>query len=308
MTSRGGVGVESVRAKQAHYERFCASHPLKTADVLDATWRYIDSGAGARTLLMIHGLAGEATGFYRMIESFQGEYRAIVPTFPALNTMDGVCRGCKGLLDEAGVGPVVLFGASWGGMVAQAFLHRYPERVEAVILADTSGPNPASARRNAQQSRVLGFVPWWLARRLFQVGIKRLLKVPGELTEEQETELRFQRSRLDVRLADLSKELLFAQSRAAYDLLNDVSYTAEDFRAWPGKMLVLQSADDPGLRRGEDTYALDTHYPGAKVITMHGAGHLGLVLRHDDYVREINSFLVGLPKPDRDLQRPQSLA
>ena len=41
---------------------------------------------------------------------------------------------------------------------------------------------------------------------------------------------------------------------------------------------------------------------------MHGAGHLGMVLRHDDYVREINGFLVGLPKPDRDLQRPQSLA
>ena len=54
MTSRGGVGVESVRAKQAHYERFCASHPLKTADVSDVTWRYIDCGAGARTVLMIH--------------------------------------------------------------------------------------------------------------------------------------------------------------------------------------------------------------------------------------------------------------
>ena len=295
MTRQSEAGVESVRAKKAHYERFSATHPLETTDVSGATWRYIDCGRGARTILMIHGLAGDATGFYRMIESFEGEYRVFVPTFPALDTMDGVCRGCEGLLDGAGVGPVVLFGASWGGMVAQGFLHRYPGRVEAVILADTSGPNPAAARRNAQQSRVLGFVPWWLARRLFQVGIKRLLKVPGELTEEQEAELRFQRSRLDVRLADLSKELLFAQSRAAYDLLNDVSYTAEDFRAWAGKMLVLQSADDPGLRRGDDAYALDTRYPGAQVVTMRGAGHLGMVLRHHDYVREIESLHQPLP-------------
>ncbi len=306
MTRQGGIDVRSVGAKQAHYDHFCATHPLKTADVSDTTWRYIDCGRGGRTILMIHGLAGDATGFYRMIESFEGEYRVIVPTFPALDTMDGVCRGCEGLLDAAGVGPVSLFGASWGGMVAQGFLHRYPERVEAVILADTSGPNPAAARRNAQQSRVLGFVPWWLARRLFQVGIKRLLKVPGELTEEQEAELRFQRSRLDVRLAGLSKELLFAQSRAAYDLLKNVSYTADDFRAWAGKMLVLQSADDPGLRRGDDAYALDTRYPGAQVVTMRGAGHLGMVLKHHDYVREISSFLAALPKPDREWQGPQS--
>ena len=56
-------------------------------------------------------------------------------------------------------------------------------------------------------------------------------------------------------------------------------------------MLILQSADDPGLKRVDDAHALDTLYPGAQVVTTSGAGHLDLVLRHDDYVRKISRFL-----------------
>ena len=130
-------------------------------------------------------------------------------------------------------------------MVAQGFLHRYAQRVEAVVLADTAGPKPTTARRNVRQQRGLGFIPWWLGRRLFRIGIKNLLKVPGEITERQEAELRFQRSRLDARFASLSKEQLFAQSRAAHDFLADVRYTSEHGRAWTGRMLIFQSAMTP---------------------------------------------------------------
>jgi pimeloyl-ACP methyl ester carboxylesterase len=167
----------------AHYQRFCTTHPFKETKLADATWRYIDCGRGGRTFFMIHGLAGDATGFYQYIESLENEYRVIAPTVPALDTMDGICRGLDALLAREQVGRVILCGASWGGMVAQGFLHRYAEHVEAVILIDTAGPDPAMARRNARQQRALGFVPWWLGRSLFRSGIKKLLKVPGELTE-----------------------------------------------------------------------------------------------------------------------------
>ena len=279
----------------AHYQRFCTTHPFKETKLADATWRYIDCGRGGRTFFMIHGLAGDATGFYQYIESLENEYRVIAPTVPALDTMDGICRGLDALLAREQVGRVILCGASWGGMVAQGFLHRYAEHVEAVILIDTAGPDPAMARRNARKQRALGFVPWCLVRSLFRSRITKLLKVPGELTERQEAELRFQRSRLDVRLADLSKEQLFAQSRAVHDFLADVNYTSEHGRAWTGRILIFQSSDDPGQSRTDDPDALERLYPGAHVITMSGAGHLGFMLRRDDYLREIRSFLAGLP-------------
>lgn len=43
------------------------------------------------------------------------------------------------LLQQLGLGPVIPVGFSLGGLVAQAFAHRYPERLRALILCATSG-------------------------------------------------------------------------------------------------------------------------------------------------------------------------
>ena len=279
----------------AAYQRFCTTHPLKEAALSDETWRYIDCGRGRRTFLMIHGLVGDATGFSQIVESLEGEYRAIVPTIPALDTMNGICCGLEALLTREHVSRVILFGVSWGGMVAQRFLHRHAERVEAIILADTVGPNPTTARLNARQRRMLGLLPWRWARSLFQWRIKNLQQVAGALSERQEAELQFHRSRLETRIATLSKERLFAHFRAAHNFLADVGHSSEHGRGWTGRMLILRSSDDPSLSRTAEAYALDRLYPKAHVVTMSGAGHLGLILRREEYLREIRSFVAGLP-------------
>ena len=229
----------------------------------------------------------------------------IAPTVPALDTMDDICSGLAAVLASEQVNRVVLFGASWGGMVAQGFLHRYAAQVEAVILADTAGPNSAMARLNARQRRVLSLLPWRLGRSLFRRAIKHLQRVPGQLSESQEAELRFHRSRLDTRIADVSKERLLAHSRAAHDFLADVGHTSAQRRGWTDKVLILRSSDDPSLSETDAAHALDELYPSAHVVTMSGAGHLGLLLRREEYVREIKSFLAQLPA---DAARPEMAA
>ncbi len=279
----------------AAYQRFCTTHPLKQAALPDTTWRYIDCGRGQRTFLLIHGLVGDATGFSQIVESLESEYRVIAPTVPALDTMDDICRGLAAVLAREDISRVVLFGASWGGMVAQGFLNRYAEKVEAVVLADTAGPNPAIARLNARQRRLLGLLPWRLGRSLFRRAIKHLQRVPGELSERQEAELGFHRSRLDTRMADLSKERLLAHSRAAHDFLADVGHTSAQRRGWTDSVLILRSSDDPSLSETDAAHALNELYPSAHVVTMSGAGHLGLILRREEYLREIRSFVAQLP-------------
>jgi poly(3-hydroxyalkanoate) depolymerase len=51
----------------------------------------------------------------------------------------GLARLAAKLLDTLGyTGPVDVFGASWGGALAQTFAHRYPDRCRRLILAATS--------------------------------------------------------------------------------------------------------------------------------------------------------------------------
>jgi pimeloyl-ACP methyl ester carboxylesterase len=64
------------------------------------------------------------------------------------STMDRLAEDIHGLLDELGLRRVVLGGLSMGGYVSFAFYRRYPERVLALILADTrAGADTEEARR-----------------------------------------------------------------------------------------------------------------------------------------------------------------
>lgn len=65
-------------------------------------------------------------------------------------SVDAMADDVAALLDRLGLPSVVLGGLSMGGYVAMAFLRRHPERVAALVLADTKAgadPEPAVANR-----------------------------------------------------------------------------------------------------------------------------------------------------------------
>ncbi|MEX2630956.1 MAG: 3-oxoadipate enol-lactonase [Tistlia sp.] len=57
---------------------------------------------------------------------------------PGPYDIDGLADDLAALLEERGIGRAVLVGLSVGGMVAQAFAARHPERVPALVLCDTA--------------------------------------------------------------------------------------------------------------------------------------------------------------------------
>jgi pimeloyl-ACP methyl ester carboxylesterase len=74
-------------------------------------------------------------------------------------SLDHAADDLAALLDRLGLTRVVLGGLSMGGYVATAFLARYPERVAALVLADTKGtadPAEARERREGLARRVTG--------------------------------------------------------------------------------------------------------------------------------------------------------
>jgi pimeloyl-ACP methyl ester carboxylesterase len=75
-----------------------------------------------------------------------------------LPSLDAAADDLAALLDRLGLTQVVLGGLSMGGYVTMAFLARYPERVAALVLADTKGTADApegKERREAVAQRVV---------------------------------------------------------------------------------------------------------------------------------------------------------
>jgi pimeloyl-ACP methyl ester carboxylesterase len=114
---------------------------------------YEDSGQGA-PLVLIPGLGGTVELWAPQIRHFESMYRVIVMDNrgagrssmpPGPYTMDQLAADIGGLLDALGIDePVRLVGASMGGVIAQCFIHHYPERVKKLVLVCTgvSGGDP----------------------------------------------------------------------------------------------------------------------------------------------------------------------
>lgn len=107
---------------------------------------YEDGGSG-EVVVLVPGLGGATDLWHAQSPVLRERYRVISldnrgagrsdkPQTPY--SMDGFAADLAGLLDHLGIDePVHLVGASMGGVIAQAFVHTYPERVRSLALVCT---------------------------------------------------------------------------------------------------------------------------------------------------------------------------
>ena len=107
-------------------------------------------------LLLIHGFPHDNTLWEPQLNGLGDIARVIAPnlrgfgnagTVPETMTMDDCAADIKALLDDLGIEQAVICGLSMGGYVALAFLARYPEATQGLILCNTrSGADDEKAR------------------------------------------------------------------------------------------------------------------------------------------------------------------
>lgn len=122
----------------------------------DGTLEYFSFGSGSRTLLILPGLGIQSVlKAAHSVESaygcFSKDYTVYVADrrnpVPKGFSVEGMADDTYALLNELGVEKADVFGASMGGMIAQTFALRYPERVHSLILGSTlSRPNQTATR------------------------------------------------------------------------------------------------------------------------------------------------------------------
>ncbi|CAM5491102.1 alpha/beta fold hydrolase [Eoetvoesiella caeni] len=104
------------------------------------------SGSGGVPLVMLHGMGSTAEIWLPQLNHFGRSRLALAwtqPGFgpsPALETLgwDSLADSLESLLQALGIGKAHILGHSIGGMVAQEFYHRHPQRVASLVLSATS--------------------------------------------------------------------------------------------------------------------------------------------------------------------------
>jgi len=103
-------------------------------------------GAGSRTLVFAHGKGGNHLSWWQQVPSFRDKYTCITfdhrsygltPNSDDGRNQDAYVDDLVAVLDHLGKSKVYLVGQSMGGRTCLDFAIRFPERVEAMVLAST---------------------------------------------------------------------------------------------------------------------------------------------------------------------------
>lgn len=132
-----------------------------TRPKLHATVREARNGAPAHTIVLSHALGQDSAMWDAVANDLASTCRVICPdtrghgrshTHPDPLTMADLAADAARLIDELADGiSVIWVGLSMGGLIGQELAIRHPDKVKALVLANTTSAYPAAAREALSQ-------------------------------------------------------------------------------------------------------------------------------------------------------------
>lgn len=264
-------------------DEFRREHPRKNVVSGSTEFSYRVDGSGTEGLVVLPGALGGSEGLAPLLQPLGDHYRLLFVDYPIVSGLDELLAGLSAILKREGVEKTALLGGSFGGLVAQSFLLRFPEQVSRVVLSATGPPDPRRARTNERFVRLLRFIPMGVLRSLLRLGIKKLMK---RVARDRELWLRFYSPAVD----GLTRERLGSLYRVSIDFDRGCSDRVAALESWPGEMLLIEGSEDRvASKKSRD--ALKAAYPRARVETLEGAGHGMSLERPEEWTAAVTRFL-----------------
>lgn len=262
-----------------------ASSPERELVIDGVPWRYLAWGQGDETLLVLPGHSGGPELASLLTAALPPGFRLLSPAHPDVPTMAALTTGLAAILDREGVARAHVLGKSYGGMVAQCLVRAHPERVASLSLFLTAAPEPARVAGHRRVRLALRLLPAAVVRLVSRLLLGQLL---GKITEERA----FWRAYLLGQVAQYDRREALALQDRVIDFDGHHHFAPDDLAAWPGRVLLMDSDDDPVIDPAARALLRRT-YPQAKTHQFHGTQHSASVLKPDEFAAVLGDFLTG---------------
>lgn len=265
------------------FEAVCRAHPPRTFVHKGVAWHYRVAGHGAQGLLLLPGAVGDGEAYFLLLPSIVNTHRAMAIRYPPVERLDDLLEGLHALALHEGATSVDIVGGSFGGLVAQAFLQRYPSFTRRVTLSATGPAKRERAATNDKWARIIGRLPLAVSRMLLRAIVRVALKRTPEDRE-------FWRDFYFAAIARLSK----ADARSRYMLSAEMDrhgpVSPADVAGWTGSMLMVEGGSDR-IAHSDAGDALEALYPRAERRTFPGAGHAVSAEKPREWAVAVTEFL-----------------
>jgi 3-oxoadipate enol-lactonase len=251
---------------------------------------YEEAGRG-EPVVLLHGFPFNRSLWREQAEALRERFRVITPDLrghgesPAEGetaTMEEMAGDVAALLDALGVGRAVVGGLSMGGYVTLAFCRLFPERVRALVLADTRPQGDAEEGKRGREQT---------ARRALGEGM-------GPVAESMLPKM-FAAATFDGRpdvVARVREMILATKPEGAAAALRGMALR-RDHTEWLSEIsvptLVVVGSED-AITPPADSETMRAKIPGARLEVIGGAGHVSNVERPEEFNRALLNFLDGL--------------
>lgn len=284
---------------------FRRQHTPRSQVVDGVAFPYFALGSAAAAsfpaVVILPGLLGVGEMSFQLAEALAVRHRVLVPSWPRdADRADLLVRGIASILDAEGLSRAALVGASFGGLLAQRFVVRYPDRVSHLVLADTSVPRRQRASANRRAARLFAVLPGFCTRFLLRSLSARAMRDddPRGFWAQYTAEV----------VATLSSADLASRYRVAADLDAGPALAGGAFTS---RTLLLESDDDP-LVNVAAARALQEAFCGAARHVFHQGGHSPAIRYPTQYAQVLTDFLTRderaaamQPNPPAHAMRPR---
>jgi pimeloyl-ACP methyl ester carboxylesterase len=264
-------------------DAFHRAAPLRRLQHGSVWSQYRVYGNGPQGLLLLPGAVGDGDAYFTLGPMLSSTHTLIAIAYPPVDSLTALLDGLRYILDRENLDSTDIVGGSFGGLIAQAFLRRFPQRTRRVVLSATGPAKPERAVSNEKWARLLGRLPIGITRALLRAIVRASLR-PVKADHDFWREFYFRA------IAVLSREELVLRYALSADVDRHGPPSPAGLQEWAGAMLILEG-DADAIAHGAARESLKSLYTGARVHTFPGAGHAMSAERRTEWAAAITEFL-----------------
>ncbi|MBK6797278.1 MAG: alpha/beta fold hydrolase [Acidobacteria bacterium] len=250
---------------------------------------YYETQGQGDPVLLIYGLAGRGNGFIKQVPELSAGYQTIIFDNRGVGETDQpdepfsiaqIADDAAGLLDHLGIDSAHVFGISMGGMIAQEFALRHPNRTRKLVLGCT----------HCGIKHCIPSPPW--VAEIF----KALVGKPREQIVRECVPFNYSEytQKNDRQLIESMNQLMIPNLQQAYSykLQLKAVYEFDTFERLPSlKMpVLLLTGKEDVLIPPENSRIIADRIPGSRLIEFDQAGHLFFIEKADEVNRTLLDF------------------